>query len=78
MHGPKMLEPSYSLPSKEGITEIVQNRFDISECLQKYYSVEKRVPKVKLGADFISRNQTIIEDFIFETSKLIEKGTRKL
>ncbi len=78
MHGPKMLEPSYSLPSKEGITEIVQNRFDISECLQKYYSVEQRGPKIKLGADFIRRNQTIIEDFIFEISKLIEKGTRKL
>ena len=76
IHGPKMLEPSYSIISERGISEIVFNKDDISRALLKYSSEKEREIKIKRGLNFINSNSDLIKNFLRDMSLEQKKGTR--
>lgn len=77
IHGPKMLEPSYSEIYKHGISDIVSNKDDILKSLMRYSSKKSRELKVKRGLDFIYNNRAIIDNFLIKIlATPIKKGTR--
>lgn len=77
IHGPKMLEPSYSEIYHHGISEVVSNKDDILEALIRYSSKKNRETKVKRGLEFIYSNREIIDKFLIKIlATPNKKGTR--
>ena len=64
VHGPKMLEPSYTDLVKLGISDVVDDRHKIAKAIIKYSSAESRRYKILKGKKFIFCNKTLIERFV--------------
>ena len=64
IHGPKMLEPGYDKLSSIGISDIVENRYDISSAVIKYSVAKLREEKIKRGLDYIKRNKSVAHKLI--------------
>tara|TARA_B100001250_G_C19778198_1_gene780595 strand:+ start:451 stop:1752 length:1302 start_codon:yes stop_codon:yes gene_type:complete len=78
MHGPKMLEPGYSILKEKGISDEVSNRFEISKALVRYASPNERDEKIIKGKKLILKNRRLIEDFIENLITIKKKkGSRK-
>ena len=45
IHGPKMNEPGYEQPASLGISDIVEDRYDISEIVKYLYTPERKNKK---------------------------------
>ena len=63
-----MLEPSYSIISERGISEIVINIDDFLKALLKYSSEKEREIKIKRGLNFINSYRGLIEKFLRDMS----------
>jgi len=64
IHGPKMLEPGYDKLSSIGISDIVENRHDISSAVIKYSVAKRRKERIKRGLDYIKRNKVVAHKLI--------------
>ena len=64
IHGPKMLEPGYDKLSAIGISDIVENMYDISSAVIKYSVAQRRGEKIKRGLDYIKRNKSVAHKLI--------------
>ncbi len=64
IHGPKMLEPGYDKLSSIGISDIVENRHDISSAVIKYSVAKSREERIKKGLDYIKRNKLVAHKLI--------------
>ena len=64
IHGPKMNEPGYEKPALLGISDIVENRNDISRAVVKYSVADRRKEKIKRGQDLIQGNKAITQNLI--------------
>ena len=70
IHGPKMNEPGYEKPASLGISEIVENRNDISRAVVKYSVADRRIEKIKKGQDLIQGNKAITQNLIAYISEI--------
>ncbi len=77
IHGPKMLEPGFSILKDLGVAEEVSNKFEISKALIKYAPAEIRKPKVNKGKKVISNNRGLIHQFINELKVINKKRELK-
>ena len=73
IHGPKMLEPGYDKLSSIGISDIVENRYDISSAVIKYSVAKLREEKIKRGLDYIKRNKVVVHKLIRYILKIYDK-----
>ncbi len=64
IHGPKMLEPGYEALLNLGISDLVNNRLDISKAVLKYSHRSIREPKLRKGIDFLQRNKPIVNKMV--------------
>ena len=64
IHGPKMLEPGYDKLSSIGISDIVEDRHDISSAVIKYSVAKRREERIKSGLDYIKRNKLVVHKLI--------------
>ena len=64
IHGPKMIEPGYEEPASLGISDIVENRNDISSAVVKYSVANRRKQKINRGRDYIKSNKVITQTLI--------------
>ena len=76
IHGPKMLEPSYSEIYKRNISEVVNDKDDIVKALERYTSVKERKIKIEKGQKFLKSNRYLIERFLKNVMNYNKKGTR--
>ena len=70
IHGPKMNEPGYEKPASLGISDIVENRNDISRAVVKYSVADRRKEKIKRGQDLIQGNKAITQNLIAYISEI--------
>ena len=73
IHGPKMLEPGYKKLSKLGVTDIVNNRFDIFQALVKYSVPSIREPKIIAGTKLINENNKIVHNLVTDIYFIAKK-----
>ena len=73
IHGPKMIEPGYEKPASLGISDIVENRNDISSAVVKYSVANHRKEKIKRGQDLIKVNKAIMQNLIAYISDIYKK-----
>ncbi len=77
IHGPKMLEPGFSILKELGVAEEVSNKFEISGALVKYASPEIRKSKIIHGKKLILNNKKLIYQFIDELKLIYKKREPK-
>jgi 3-deoxy-D-manno-octulosonic-acid transferase len=70
IHGPKMSEPGYEKPALLGISEVVENRNDISSAVVEYSVANRRKEKIKRGQDLIQGNKAITQKLIAYISEI--------
>ncbi len=73
IHGPKMLEPGYGKLSSMGISDIVENRYDLSSAVVRYSVASRREEKIKRGLDYIKRNKVVVHKLIRYILKIYDK-----
>ena len=78
IHGPKMLEPGFSILKELGVAEEVSNKSEISEALVKYASPEVRKSKIIQGKKLILKNKKLIYQFIDELKLIYKKREPKI
>ena len=59
-----MLEPGYEALLDLGISDLVNNRLDISKAVLKYSRRSIREPKLRKGIDFLQRNKPIVDKMV--------------
>ena len=59
-----MIEPGYEEPASLGISDIVENRNDISSAVVKYSVANRRKQKINRGRDYIKSNKVITQTLI--------------
>ena len=59
-----MLEPGYDKLSSIGISDIVENRHDISSAVIKYSVAKHREKRIKRGLDYIKRNKLVATNLL--------------
>ena len=77
IHGPKMNEPGYEKPASLGISDIVENRNDISRAVVKYSVADRRKEKIKRGQDLIQGNKAITQNLIAYITEIYKTGMFK-
>ena len=77
IHCPKMLEPGYDKISSIGISDIVEDRYDISSAVIKYSVAKRREEKIKRGLDFIKRNKSVAHKLIDHISIIYDNREAK-
>ena len=77
IHGSKMIEPGYEKLALLGISEIVENRNDISRAVVKYSVANSRKEKIKRGQDLIKGNKAITQNLIAYISNIYKKRDLK-
>ena len=73
IHGPRMIEPGYEKPASLGISDIVENRNDISSAVIKYSVATRRKEKIKRGQELIKGNKAITQNLIAHISDIYKK-----
>ena len=77
IHGPKMLEPGYDKLSSIGISDIVENRYDISSAVIKYSVAKRREKRIKRGLDYIKSNKLVAHKLIGHILEIYHSGEAK-
>ncbi len=77
IHGPKMLEPGYAKLSSLGISDVVENSYDISKAVVKYSVAGLREEKIKKGLDYIKRNKVVAKKLIKYVLEIHKKNDIK-
>ncbi len=77
IHGPKMLEPGYADLLNLGITDIVDDRYQIANALTKYSLPKSRSCKLMKGKKFIINNKILIDKFVDSIQLIYKKKGSK-